>query len=154
MSKQRHKKCKVWGPNRNKTIKIQHTSDKKQKYWQYLIISSLYFLCYYLLNNMIVFLSLVDPFRFVSMLRLYTESAYYNTQWSCCYPPQVLAVQTRAGGPLLFQWKLSLLLFQPWNSREEHTINIAATRLLCQQRHVAAFCHGKVFCTHCLVGRM
>lgn len=57
-------------------------------------------------------------------------------------PAQVLALEAGAGGPVLLQRKLPLLLFQPRNTRGRHTVDPAAARLLCQQGHVAAFSHG------------
>lgn len=65
-------------------------------------------------------------------------------------PDQVLAMEAGAGGPLLLQRELPLLLFQPWNARGRHTVAAAAARLYCQQGHVAAFSHGNTH-THTIL---
>lgn len=44
--------------------------------------------------------------------------------------PQVRASQDWLGGPLLLQWELSLLLFQPRNAGGPHTFAAAAARFL------------------------
>lgn len=57
---------------------------------------------------------------------------------------QVHAAQTGPGGPLLSQWRLPLLLFQPWEAGRRHAINAASARLLRLKRHVASHRQGNM----------